>query len=117
MMKRLLNTLILSQAFALRAYAQGNGTGGGCGGDIPNPLSTCSVSEFVLQIIQILITLGTYVLVVAIIYTGFLFITAQGSEAQVSKARNALFYTVIGGAVLLGSWVLATAVANTITSL
>lgn len=92
-------------------------SGGGGGGAIPNPLNTSSVYQFFLELIKIAITAGTYVLVLAIIYTGFLFVTAQGDEPKIARARASLLYTVIGGAILLGAWVIATAVATTVASL
>jgi hypothetical protein len=118
MIKRPLFAALLSQALVSTAYAQGNGTGGGTPpGTIRNQLSSPDLQTFFLNVIEIIVTLGTYVLVVAIIYVGFLFVTAGGNEKKIGDARNALFYTVIGGAILLGAWVIATAIANTVTAL
>lgn len=86
-------------------------------GCLPNPLGTTSLYTFFQQVIAVIIQAGTYVLVVMIIYSGFLFVTAQGNEGQIGRARQTLLYTVIGGAILLGAWILAVAVANTVASL
>ena len=99
------------------ARAQAQGTTGGGSATIPNPLGTNSIYTFFLEIINIVIIAGTYVLVLAIIYTGFKYVTAGGDTRKVSEAHNALLYTVIGGAILLGSWILATAVATTVSQL
>jgi hypothetical protein len=48
---------------------------------------------------------------------GFLFLTAQGDEAQLTKAKKAFLWACIGTAVLLGAWLLATAINATIQSL
>ena len=41
------------------------------------------------------------VAVLAIIYAGFLFITAQGEGEKVSRARNTLMYAIVGIVVAL----------------
>jgi len=51
---------------------------------------------------------------IAIIYSGFLFVTAQGNSEKLTKAKKALLYTIIGAALLLGSYVIATAIGKTV---
>jgi len=50
----------------------------------------------------------------AIIYTGFLFVEAQGSPEKITKAKKALTYTIIGAAILLGAFVIADAIGKTV---
>ena len=56
---------------------------------------------------DILLPIGGVLAVLAFIYSGFLYVTAQGNESKLATAHKALLYTSIGTAVLLGSWVLA----------
>jgi len=46
-----------------------------------------------------------------------LYVTAQGNETKLKTAHKALLYTSIGTAVLLGSWVIAKVIENTINQL
>ncbi len=66
---------------------------------------------------NILLPIGGVLAVLAFIYSGFLYVTAQGSEAKLKTAHKALLDTAIGTAVLLGSWVLASVICATIGQL
>lgn len=66
---------------------------------------------------DILLPIGGVLAVLAFIYSGFLYVTAQGNEAKLKTAHKALLYTAIGTAVLLGSWVIAKVIENTINQL
>lgn len=97
-----------------------------CGGPDPdppcpikldNPLASSDIYAFIQSILEIVFRLGTLVAIFFIIYSGFLFITAQGDEKQIERARRAFLWTVVGTALLLGSWVLATAIKGTIDQL
>ena len=66
---------------------------------------------------DIIMPIGGVLVVLAFIYSGFLYVTAQGDTKKISDAHKALLYTAIGTAVLLGSWVLATAICKTIGQL
>ncbi|MEX2013890.1 MAG: hypothetical protein WD896_00865, partial [Parcubacteria group bacterium] len=62
---------------------------------------------------NILLPIGGVLAVLAFIYSGFLYVTAQGNETKLKTAHQALLYTAIGTAILLGSWVLASVICNT----
>lgn len=82
-----------------------------------NPLRASTIQEFLLQIIQILIVFATPVIVVFIMYAGFLFVTARGNESQISDAKHALTWAVVGGVVLLGAQMIITVIQSTVTAL
>lgn len=84
---------------------------------LQNPLATADIYTFVQSILDIVFRLGTVVAVFFIIYSGFLFITAQGDPPKLQTARKAFLWTVVGTAILLGSWLLATAIKGTIDQL
>lgn len=84
---------------------------------IANPLGTTgpqNLPDFIKAIIQIVLVVGIPVLVLAIIYSGFLFVKAQGNPGELEVAKRSLLYTVIGGALLLGAFVIATAIGQTV---
>lgn len=85
---------------------------------INNPLGNIStVQEFIERLLNIVITIGVPIVALAIIYTGFLFVTAQGNADKLKTAKNALVYTLIGAALVLGAWVLAKAIVNTVNEI
>lgn len=102
----------------------GNQNGGTSGGtsinaNIPNPLKGGGnlVDLFNSIIDSVILPLGAILAVLAFIWSGFLFVTAQGNETQLKKAKAALLYTAVGTAVLLGARVLGAVVENTIKTI
>ena len=83
---------------------------------LDNPLQKqfSSLPAFIEEVVDILRTMGFYAAVVGLVYSGFLFVKARGNDQELSKAKQALWWTVIGTAVLLGAWVFAEAIKNTI---
>jgi hypothetical protein len=84
---------------------------------IPNPIGVNSIQEFIRVILEGVIKIGFPIVALAIIYSGFLFVTAQGSEDKLKKAKRAITYSIIGAAILLGSWTLSILISETIKSL
>jgi len=85
---------------------------------LQNPLpSITDLSAFVKTILDIVLTIGIPIIALAIIYSGFLFVQARGKPEEITKAKQALVYTLIGAAILLGSWILAQAIGDTVGQL
>ena len=118
--KIFLYTIVSLYAIPQFVFGQGGGSSGGggnCGSSgFPNPISYCNFMDFVQAILQVVLKIGIPVAAMFIIYSGFLFVKAQGNEAELTKAKNAFTYAVIGTAILLGSWLLAKGIESTITS-
>ena len=95
----------------------GDPIGGPCGGGLVNPLG-CGTDLMTLltRVLNVVIQLGVVVLTLMIVYCGFLFVTAQGNPEALSKAKSALLWTVIGGAILLGAQGIASGVGATINA-
>jgi len=92
----------------------------GQGGVLHNPLAGSNINsldDLLAALLNVLMQIGVVVLVVMLVYTGFLFITAQGNPEGLSKAKSALLWTVIGGAVVLGAGVIAGAIKSTVGAL
>jgi hypothetical protein len=82
---------------------------------IVNPIPEYNdIPSFIEAIINIVLIVGVPIVTLAIIYAGFLFVTAQGNETRLTKAKNTLLYTIIGAALLLGAFVLAEAIKGTV---
>jgi len=76
-----------------------------------------SVPELIKIILQGALKIGMPVVALAIIYCGFLFVFARGNPEKLTKAKDALLWTLIGAAILLGSWAIAKMISVTITGL
>ena len=70
-----------------------------------------------LAILRGVVRLGSIILVLALVYTGFLFVVAQGNQEKISSARSALMWTVIGGLVLLGAEAIGLVISATVKTL
>jgi len=120
----LLSLSIFFMLGGVLVYAQGGGNppGGGNPGvniGLTNPFgANTSLFGLMKKITNdILLPIGGILAVLAFIYSGFLYVTAQGKETQISKAHKALLYTAIGTAVLLGATALASVICVTIQQL
>ena len=110
------------------SFAQTGGnspTGGNSGcnpadGKICNPLGpdgVKSIPEFIKILLEGVLRIGIPIVALAIIYCGFLFVSARGKPEAITKAKSALLYTLIGAAILLGSWAIATLISDTVLAL
>lgn len=86
---------------------------------ISNPFSGGNdLYAFIKTVIkEILMPIGGVIAVLMIMYAGFLYVTAGGNETKIKKAHEALLYSAIGAAILLGAWVIAEAIGGTIKQL
>ena len=85
--------------------------------DLKNPLDSDTFAELVENVAKIVAQIGFPIAALAIIYSGFLFVTAQGNEKQLQDAKRTFLWTIIGTAILLGAWAIAEAVQLFITGL
>lgn len=75
-----------------------------------------SIEELVVGILNIFIVIATPIIVLFIIYAGFLYVTARGNAQQVQQATRALTYAIIGGILILGAVALSEVLSNTINA-
>ena len=98
--------------------SQASGSGGGGGdGTLINPLGVNSLPELLNAILKGVVQIGSILLVLAIVYVGFLFVFARGDTEQIKNARNALLWTVIGGILLLGAQAISMVIQATVQNL
>lgn len=86
----------------------------------PNPFGNNieTLGDLLLVITNdIILPIGAVIVVIMIIYSGFLFVTAQGNETKLANAKKAFMYAVIGALILLGSWVIANVIKETVCAL
>lgn len=80
----------------------------------PTPGAGYTLKDFILLLIDIIQAVGIPVLVVAIVYVGYLFVTAGENEAQITKAKTAIVWTLVGVAIILGATVIANFISGTV---
>ncbi|MCX6755492.1 MAG: hypothetical protein NT068_03050 [Candidatus Nomurabacteria bacterium] len=86
-------------------------------GAVCNPISANNINDFIKAILEGAIKIGIPIIALAIIYSGFLFVKAQGKPEDLKTAKNAIMYTLLGAALLLGAWALAQLISETVLAL
>lgn len=104
---------ILLLAGADNVFAQGGGlpgagsglpgSGGGSNVSLPNFFGVNTVSELILKIVDFLMTLALPFAALMLVWAGFQFATAQGSEEKLRVAKRNLIWTVLGVLVILAA--------------
>lgn len=105
-----MSALVLSVLYAPRAvFAQGM--------TLTNPLKSKNIETFLLNIIDILLVFALPLVILYIMYAGYLFVTAQGNATKVTEARSALLWAVVGGVIVFGAKIIVEVVKGTAAAL
>jgi len=84
---------------------------------LENPLGeVTSVEAVLILILNAFIIIATPIIVLYIIYAGFLYVSARGNVEQTKQATASLTYAIIGAVILLGAVALSEIVANIVGS-
>ncbi len=62
-----------------------------------------TIESLILIILNTLVIIAVPIVVLMIIYAGFMYVTARGNAEQVKKATTALTYAIIGGILVIGA--------------
>jgi len=84
---------------------------------LQNPIKYKNIPDLIKAILDVIVQISVPVVAVLIIYSGFLYVTAQGNEEKLKVAHRALMWTLVGAAVLLGASVLSGVIAGTIAQI
>lgn len=82
-----------------------------------NPIRFNTIQCFFKEVLKIAAEIGGVFVVIGIIYSGFLFVSARGNTEELGKAKRAITYTVIGAALVLGAWAFSVGIANTLNTI
>lgn len=83
-----------------------------------NPLGDIdSFAELAAAFLKAVVVVAIPLTVLFLIWGGFLFVTAQGNEQQVEKAKKAFFWAVIGAMVVIAAWAMAVAINTSVQDL
>lgn len=84
---------------------------------IQNPIRYNNFYEFVSAVIEVIVEILMPFVVLMFVWTGFMFVKAQGNKTEIDTAKTALVWTVLGTFVLLGAWAFAQIIGNTVTQI
>ena len=79
---------------------------------IDNPIRANDFKEVVLAFARLLVQIGIPLATIFIVFAGFKFVTARGDPKGIEEAKKMLFWTLVGAAVIIGAYAIATAVVN-----
>ena len=82
-----------------------------------NITSSPSAQEAIGQIIGIILSFLGIIFFVLVIYGGFLWMTAAGSEEQVGKAKKIIVYAAIGIIIILSAYVITNFITTEFTDI
>jgi len=86
---------------------------------ITNPLSIGSdIPSIITAVLQnIVMPLASVLVVLAILYSGFKFVIAQGKPKEIEEARSGLLWVLVGALILLGAVGISKALESTVNSI
>jgi len=84
--------------------------------ELKNPLAFPDITSLMQAILNMVIIISTPIVVLFIIYGGFLYVTAQGNPEKLQVANRSLIYGVIGGVIIIGSVAILQIVQNTVNA-
>lgn len=67
-------------------------------------LPDLSLPEFIAALIRILLGWSIIIVIVAIVVTGIFFLTAQGKDDQIAKAKDIILYLIIGLVIMASAY-------------
>lgn len=84
---------------------------------IANPIKYDTFSDFVAAVLQVAAEILMPFVVLAFIWSGFLFVKAQGKPEELETAKKAIYWSIIGAFILMGAWGFAQIIGTTVSTL
>jgi hypothetical protein len=82
-----------------------------------NPLGYSDLATFLKQLLQIVAQIGFPVIVLFMVYIGFLYISAEGKPEKITKVHQFFFWALVGALLILGAEALSIAIQATVGQL
>lgn len=86
-------------------------------GKLLNPLANnMGIKELALYLVRDILVglIAPIVITLALLWTGFMFIQAQGKDTELATAKRNFLYVLVGAVLLLGAYVILDVVINTV---
>ncbi len=95
---------------------QSSGASGGAF-SIKNPLKAKTISDFLKDLFRAAVKVGLPIVVLFIVYAGFMFVKARGNAEELTVAKRNFIWVVFGTTIFLGAWAIAEIIAATLRQL
>jgi hypothetical protein len=101
-------TTVLAGWFATAAVACADAT-------LQNPLNPAfnSIPNFIAGALKVLVMVALPIISLYIVYSGYIYLAAQGNPGEISKAHKNFMYVLVGSLLILGAWTIATMLGAT----
>ncbi len=84
---------------------------------LTNPIKVDGIPQFISAALKVMVMVALPIITLFMVYSGFLFVFAQGNQEQLAKAKTNFLFVVIGSILILGAWVFASLIGGTIAEL
>lgn len=86
---------------------------------LTNPLKSDynTFSKFAAAVINAAVTIMLPFVVLGFVYSGFLFVKAQGKPKEIEEAQKAITWSVVGAFILFGAYGFAQIISTTISTI
>ena len=84
------------------------------GSPLLNPLKYETIPEFLAAVLKVIAEIALPILVLFLVYVGFLFVTAQGNPEDLNRAKRYFLWAIIGALIILGASVLSAVIQDTV---
>ena len=81
---------------------------------IKNPIEADSLTDLISAVVQAVRFVAIPFIVLAIMYSGWLFILAQGNAEKLTAARNTLKWVILGAFIILSAELISGVIAATL---
>jgi len=114
-MKKIFNIIFTTIFLVIPMYAMAALQTGAT--TIQNPIKYDTFSQFVAAVTAAAVNVLMPFVVLAFIWSGFLFVKAQGNEKELETAKTAIWWSVIGAFILMGAWGFAQIIGSTVSTI
>lgn len=83
-------------------------------GVFDNPLGYNTIDSFLRAVLNAVVTIAFPIIVLFLVYAGFLFVSAQGDQEKLKTAKKIFLWTIVGALLILGAEALSIAIEGTI---
>lgn len=109
-MKKVLMHIFISTSLSLPFFANADI-------GLQNPIKVNSISELILIVTRVARYIAIPFVIIAIMYSGWLFVWGSATGKGIKEAKESLKYSVIGAFILLSAELIALVMRNTIETL
>jgi hypothetical protein len=88
-----------------------------CDGGLCNPIRYDTIKDFLTAMLDALIVIAFPFIVLAVVYAGFLFVSARGNEEKLKTAKRVFVWVIVGSLIILGASVLSNVIGGTVDKL